>query len=83
MNVLSPKLASTFPICMHYLLIDTHCFLVQVHNNVMRDLIRSMGGYEVKTEGDAFMVAFRDVVMAVEWALSAQVSAFCHKEREY
>eukprot|EP00754_Rhynchopus_humris_P024710 Rhum_TRINITY_DN14911_c0_g1::Rhum_TRINITY_DN14911_c0_g1_i4::g.127113::m.127113 len=31
---------------------------IRVHNRVIRDCIRAHGGYEVKTMGDSFMVAF-------------------------
>ncbi|KAF4540959.1 Adenylate cyclase [Lasiodiplodia theobromae] len=31
---------------------------IKMHNDVMRRQLRIIGGYEVKTEGDAFMVAF-------------------------
>ncbi len=30
-------------------------------------------GYEVRTEGDAFMVVFEDPINAINWALAAQV----------
>ena len=33
--------------------------LLDLHNVIMRDVIRKHNGYEVKTEGDAFMVAFQ------------------------
>ena len=31
---------------------------IKIHNTIMRRQLRITGGYEVKTEGDAFMVAF-------------------------
>ncbi len=42
------------------------------HNTLMRELIAEHSGYEVKTEGDAFMVAFADAPDAVRWALAVQ-----------
>ena len=30
---------------------------IKIHNTIMRRQLRITGGYEVKTEGDAFMVA--------------------------
>jgi len=45
-----------------------------VHNNVLRRTIAEVGGYEVKTEGDAFMVAFRSAADGVRWCLAAQIA---------
>ena len=45
---------------------------LDVHNRVLRALIAEHGGYEVKTQGDSFMVAFASVVTAVRWCLEAQ-----------
>ncbi|HEY9854947.1 MAG TPA: adenylate/guanylate cyclase domain-containing protein, partial [Stenomitos sp.] len=42
------------------------------HNAELRQLLAETGGYEVKTEGDAFMLAFGDPVAAVRWCLAAQ-----------
>ncbi|KAJ3272073.1 cysteinyl-tRNA synthetase, partial [Borealophlyctis nickersoniae] len=42
------------------------------HHLAMRRLLRQCGGYEVKTEGDAFMVSFQNVLQAVEWCLTVQ-----------
>lgn len=42
------------------------------HNAVMRSLIAKHGGYEVKTEGDAFMIAFDSPTRAVRFALELQ-----------
>jgi len=33
---------------------------LQLHNRLMRQKIKECHGYEVKTEGDAFMVAFAE-----------------------
>ena len=41
-----------------------------VHNQVIRKLIFDHGGYEVKTIGDAFMIAFESPVAAVTFALA-------------
>ncbi|KAI8922369.1 hypothetical protein DFJ77DRAFT_417060, partial [Powellomyces hirtus] len=45
---------------------------LRLHHSVMRKLLRQTGGYEVKTEGDAFMVSFQNVSNAVEWCLTVQ-----------
>ena len=42
------------------------------HNRIMRDAIARHNGYEVKTIGDAFMVAFSDALDAVFCAAAAQ-----------
>ncbi|RMZ82299.1 hypothetical protein DV738_g1709, partial [Chaetothyriales sp. CBS 135597] len=44
-----------------------------MHNELMRRQLRIIGGYEVKTEGDAFMVAFPTVTSAMLWCFSCQV----------
>ncbi len=51
---------------------DVMAVALEAHDRVMRDTIAECGGYEVKTEGDAFMVAFQDAVSAVRWCLLAQ-----------
>eukprot|EP01065_Artemidia_motanka_P041399 TRINITY_DN535_c3_g2_i5.p1 TRINITY_DN535_c3_g2~~TRINITY_DN535_c3_g2_i5.p1 ORF type:complete len:756 (+),score=245.17 TRINITY_DN535_c3_g2_i5:56-2323(+) len=45
---------------------------LQLHNAVLRRVAGCCGGYEVKTIGDAFMLAFSDVRSAAEFALTAQ-----------
>ncbi|KAG6865069.1 hypothetical protein C0991_005344 [Blastosporella zonata] len=44
----------------------------KMHNTLLRRLLRFCGGYEVKTEGDAFMCAFQSSLSAVWWCLSVQ-----------
>ena len=43
-----------------------------MHDAIMRETLGALRGYEVKTEGDAFMVTFARPVDAVRWALTAQ-----------
>ncbi|KAK4574025.1 hypothetical protein LTR86_001786 [Recurvomyces mirabilis] len=45
---------------------------IKMHNELMRRHLRIIGGYEVKTEGDAFMVAFPTVTSALLWAFTMQ-----------
>jgi class 3 adenylate cyclase len=45
---------------------------LELHNDLMRLLIAEHNGYEVKTEGDAFMIAFQDPLDAVRWMLACQ-----------
>ncbi|KAJ2003700.1 cysteinyl-tRNA synthetase [Coemansia thaxteri] len=47
---------------------------IKVHNSTMRRMLRSIGGYEVKTEGDAFMVSFPTVASALHWCLAVQLA---------
>ncbi|QRN96900.1 AAA family ATPase [Archangium violaceum] len=45
---------------------------LDVHDRVLRALLVEGNGYEVKTQGDSFMVAFDSAVEAVRWCLLAQ-----------
>ena len=47
---------------------------ILVHNRIMRELLAEVGGYEVKTEGDAFMLAFWSVRDALEWCTRVQMA---------
>ncbi|KAJ1549114.1 cysteinyl-tRNA synthetase, partial [Cladochytrium tenue] len=53
---------------------DTMRLAIRLHNGLMRKLLAEVGGYEVKTEGDAFMVAFQDVLAAVRWSFEVQLA---------
>ncbi|KIJ92315.1 hypothetical protein K443DRAFT_135321 [Laccaria amethystina LaAM-08-1] len=46
---------------------------MRLHNNLLRRQLRFCGGYEVKTEGGAFMCSFPTALAAVWWALTVQV----------
>jgi predicted ATPase/class 3 adenylate cyclase len=45
---------------------------LDLHNQVLRAQLSSTSGYEVKTQGDSFMVVFSSVLDAVRWCLLAQ-----------
>ncbi|KAJ3126495.1 cysteinyl-tRNA synthetase [Nowakowskiella sp. JEL0407] len=45
---------------------------IKIHNTALRRLLRQSSGYEVKTEGDAFMVSFKNPINALEWCLTVQ-----------
>ncbi len=45
---------------------------IKTHNSIMRRQLRIMNGYEVKTEGDAFMVSFSTPTAALSWCFSIQ-----------
>ncbi|GMK57027.1 hypothetical protein CspeluHIS016_0308670 [Cutaneotrichosporon spelunceum] len=46
---------------------------IKMHHNLFRRQLRLDGGYEVKTEGDAFMVSFQSVTAAILWAFNCQI----------
>ncbi|KAI3647348.1 hypothetical protein MP228_007569 [Amoeboaphelidium protococcarum] len=46
---------------------------IREHNNIMRRNLRYYNGYEVKTEGDAFMVSFKNVQDALKWCIAIQL----------
>eukprot|EP01062_Namystynia_karyoxenos_P039387 TRINITY_DN2863_c1_g1_i1.p1 TRINITY_DN2863_c1_g1~~TRINITY_DN2863_c1_g1_i1.p1 ORF type:complete len:1970 (+),score=454.14 TRINITY_DN2863_c1_g1_i1:75-5912(+) len=45
---------------------------LRIHNRLFRELVTANGGYEVKTIGDAFMVAFQSAAEACAFGLQAQ-----------
>ena len=47
---------------------------IKTHNTVMRRQMRIIGGYEVKTEGDAFIVAFPTITLALQWCFAVQTN---------
>lgn len=46
---------------------------MRLHNILLRRQLRVVGGYEVKTEGDAFMVSFPSVSSALIWCFNVQI----------
>ena len=46
--------------------------LLERHHELLRECWRAHGGREVKTEGDAFFVAFADTTAAIEACVAAQ-----------
>lgn len=46
--------------------------VLDLHNRIFRSNFAEFGGYEVKTEGDAFMVAFHDAASAVAMCIAVQ-----------
>eukprot|EP00756_Hemistasia_phaeocysticola_P065302 Hpha_TRINITY_DN8465_c0_g1::TRINITY_DN8465_c0_g1_i1::g.34554::m.34554 len=47
---------------------------MDIHNSLMREQLRAHRGYEVKTIGDAFMVAFGEPADAIRFALGVQTA---------
>ncbi|KAJ5669474.1 Adenylate cyclase [Penicillium macrosclerotiorum] len=45
---------------------------IAMHNDILRRQLGIVGGYEVKTEGDAFMVAFSTTTAALLWCFNCQ-----------
>ncbi|KNC49955.1 adenylate/guanylate cyclase [Thecamonas trahens ATCC 50062] len=52
---------------------DQMIVVLDKHNEIMRTAITATGGYEFKTEGDAFFVAHADVEAAVACCVRAQL----------
>ncbi len=51
---------------------DAFRLVLERHNHLLRERIQFWDGYEVKTQGDSFMVAFARATDAVECALDVQ-----------
>ena len=56
--------------------------LLREHNAIIREQIAAHDGYEVKTIGDAFMVAFQSAAKALRCAVAIQ-SAFAAYNRDH
>ena len=65
---------------------------IDVHDHVIRTLLPRYNGYEVTTEGDAFLLAFHEASDAVAWNLATQqvcpqllssITCFCPKTPLY
>ncbi|CAE6472561.1 unnamed protein product [Rhizoctonia solani] len=46
---------------------------MRTHNSLLRRELRNCGGYECKTEGDAFMVSFQSAPAAMLWCFKVQI----------
>lgn len=60
----STLLWDTYPVAMRS--------AIKLHNTIMRRQLRIVGGYEVKTEGDLFMVSFPSAPQALLWCFNVQ-----------
>ncbi|KAM9924411.1 hypothetical protein OXX59_004547 [Metschnikowia pulcherrima] len=60
----STLLWDTYPVAMRS--------AIKLHNTMMRRQLRIVGGYEVKTEGDSFMVSFPTPTSALLWCFNVQ-----------
>ncbi len=58
--------------------------LLRAHNAIVREHVDARGGYEVKTAGDGFMIAFSSAHRAVQCAIGIHraVAAFSQAHRE-
>jgi adenylate cyclase len=45
---------------------------LQLHNSLFRSTLLEYEGYEVKTEGDSFMIAFKKVLQAAKFCVAIQ-----------
>ncbi|KAH3765580.1 serine/threonine protein kinase [Pelomyxa schiedti] len=45
-----------------------------LHNNIIRKIYRENNGYEAKTEGDAFMLTFKNPLKALRFCVEAQIA---------
>ncbi|KAM5451437.1 putative adenylate cyclase [Microsporum audouinii] len=61
----STSLWETYPLAMRS--------AIQIHNELFRRQLRLIGGFEVKTEGDAFMVSFSTATAALLWCFTCQM----------
>ena len=56
---------------------DTMRDAIRQHNSLIRECITLYSGYEVKTIGDAFMVAFEDAVSGIRFGMKAHEQLLC------
>ena len=51
---------------------------INVHDHVMRSLLTKYHGYEITTEGDAFLLALHEPTDAVAWCMATQQVLWSH-----
>jgi class 3 adenylate cyclase len=51
---------------------DVMIITVETYNTILRDKLKGLSGYEVKSEGEVFMAAFPSAVAAVKWSSIVQ-----------
>ena len=56
---------------------DVASAAIALHDRLLRSYISRFYGYEVTTEGDAFLVAFHDAFDAAAWCLTVQLALMC------
>jgi class 3 adenylate cyclase len=55
--------------------------VLREHNNIIREQLSAHGGFEVKSEGDGFMVAFQSARKALDCAIAIQKTLGEHNDR--
>src|SRR5262249_1630601 len=48
--------------------------LLRVHNDLVRQQVSTFGGFEVKSQGDGFMIAFQSARGGLQWGIAIQRS---------
>ena len=56
---------------------DVTSAAIALHDRLLRSYMGRFYGYEVTTEGDAFLVAFHDPFDAAAWCLTVQLALMC------
>ncbi|MDP2674150.1 MAG: protein kinase [Dehalococcoidia bacterium] len=54
--------------------------LLREHNTLVREKLKAHGGFEVKSEGDGFMLAFQSARRALQCAIDIQQALAAHNE---
>lgn len=52
---------------------DTMAKAMRIHDDLVRETIRARKGYEVKQNGDGFMIAFQSAICALRFCLDVQI----------
>jgi len=55
--------------------------ILRMHNRIVREQVAAHGGFEVKSQGDGFMIAFQSARRALRCAIAVQRAFAAHAER--